>query len=279
MMLPDTRPALMPQTAVGGLFLAMLLGAGACIRSSAGDLSQTAGLFTQKCSFCHTIGKGALVGPDLAAETSRSREAVAASVASMSKNNITLTQDDIDNLVEFLRDKNAAASLEPKAAPSGTTAAGAISQAVSSGAAAPGTAPQAVPNGSKAAGQALFWGEAPLANGGLACASCHSFGAPGSDTLGPDLAGVAARMGPQGLSIAIEKTSFKVMQAAYKKQPVTSKEARDLTAYLFSRAPERGHASLPLPLYGTAGLMVLLGLAAIGYRGRITGVRAKLRRK
>lgn len=128
-------------------------------------------------------------------------------------------------------------------------------------------------------GHALFTGSTPLQNGGPSCAACHSTGG-GAPGLGPDLTTVFVRLGETPLVSACEKTSFKVMDAAYREHPVTRQEALHITRYLEEVAGGRTEPQAPPvgPIGAGAGIAAL-ALIAIGSRGRTPGALRNLTRR
>jgi cytochrome c2 len=217
-------------------------------------------IFQEKCSGCHSIGGGKLVGPDLKDVTKRRDLAwiksfitdPAKMIASDStaqallkeNNNITmptlgLSQDQVEALVEFLGNPGAAPAA-PAAAPSGA--------------------------GDPAAGEKLFTGEKALANGGPPCLACHTVsgaGSLGGGALGPDLTHVVQRYGEPGLSGALKTISFPTMLGPFQNRPLTPIEQADLVA--FFKDADRWHAPVasitPGALTGRALLILGLGLS------------------
>jgi len=174
-------------------------------------------LFIQKCSGCHTIGGGTLVGPDLAIEVSKPESVVTANVRRMQDRAGSLTAVQIQELVQLLKDPNAstrvaAARARPASAP------------------APAPAPAAAA-ASVLTGQQLFNGTQPLQNSGASCISCHRVAGRGG-TLGPDLTHIAAKYHQAALASVIQLSNSRVMHAAYRQHPIAHQEAADLAAYL-----------------------------------------------
>ncbi len=69
------------------------------------------------------------------------------------------------------------------------------------------------------------------------------------------------------------------MQAVYGERPLTSEEVAHLSAFLQTSAQAAGVARsrpLPFPAFGLGGVLILFGLAAAIWRGRLRGVREPL---
>ncbi len=197
-------------------------------------------IFQTRCTSCHTIGKGKLVGPDLQGVTQRRDSAWLHSFISdpsrmfaandptavklrAENNNVTmptlgLTPAEVDAVISYLQ-------------AAGGTGAGQAAP----GAPAPTPAAPAPP-GDPAAGQRLFSGQQRLANGGPPCLTCHTVngtGALGGGALGPDLTHVAQRYGgAQGLTPVLTTIAFPTMMGPFTGHALTPVEVADLVAFL-----------------------------------------------
>lgn len=149
--------------------------------------------------------------------------------------------------------------------------------------------------GNVATGRALFSGATPLHNGGPACIACHTVagvGALGGGSVGPDLTAVFTRYGQAGLAGVLASVPFPAMQPLFRDHPLTPAEQADLVAY-FQQAARQHPASLqPAPtgltynrrslptaeiaVLAAIGAAVLLLLANLIWRDRLTGVRRQL---
>src|SRR5437868_5687007 len=152
-------------------------------------------LFQEKCVACHTVGKGALVGPDLKGVTERRprewlEQWIAAPDAMLAKKdpvaidllhqfrdlpmpNQGLKISDVTAILAYLETAGAAGATEP------TPSAPAV-------------------QGNPEVGKDLFTGVVRFQNGGPPCMPCHSvggIGALGGGQLGPDLTTLVARFG------------------------------------------------------------------------------------
>ena len=134
--------------------------------------------------------------------------------------------------------------------------------------------------GSPEAGKALFTGVVHFANGGPACASCHSTAGldfPGGGSMGPDLTVVYSKLGPDGLNSALETLYFPAMTPIYVYRPLTQDERHNLFAFFQNLS--RQQAEAPMPAIGgiaLAGLVILLAATGIAGRHRLKPVRRRL---
>ena len=200
--------------------------------------------FATTCAGCHSLTGAKLTGPDLTPATAWPLDALRIAVRRMEKNVGPLAPTQVDSLAVLLR----AADFRPR-----VKAAQERIQARFRASLAPADA---------AVGRALFHGDRPLRNGGLACAACHALNGEGG-RLGPDLAGAAARLGGEGpLTSAIEKTAFRVMAPHYGLHPVTAQEALHLGRYLAGVGPASVAAAGPTFVPMGAGA-ALAGMSAL----------------
>lgn len=244
----------------------------------AAPLEQSAGegetLFQAKCVACHTIGGGALVGPDLAGVADRrdaawlsqwilapdkmlaANDPIAVQLLQESNNvpmpNLALSEAEVASLVAFLANPGADAVTQP-AAPLAT--------------------------GDAAHGRALFTGSSRLENGGPPCMTCHSIaglGALGGGALGVDLTKAYETYGGDaGLAAFLNTLPTVTMNAVWSSQPLTPAEQDDLRAFM----QEASFAERPpqtvwlLALLAAAGVALLLLLAQLIWRKRLVSVR------
>ena len=131
-------------------------------------------------------------------------------------------------------------------------------------------------------GRELFTGAIRFANGGPACAACHDTSAlprPGGGTMGPDLTGIAARIGPQGVSTALDTLYFPAMAPLFVAHPLAPDERRAVAAFLEAPPPKAAQSARVVAALGAAaivGAAILLGITAVAGRARIQSVRLAL---
>lgn len=128
-------------------------------------------------------------------------------------------------------------------------------------------------------GEQLFSGALRFRSGGPACAACHAIAAlpfPGGGSLGPDLSGEYAKLGPEGMAVALETLYFPAMAPIYERHLLAPDERRDLAAFIqASSAPARGN-TLVLLVLAAAGCGLWLVIAGAVWRDRVRGVRRRL---
>ncbi len=218
-----------------------------------------AALFQAKCTGCHSIGGGRLVGPDLKDVTQRrSAEwlksfianpsamiATDATAAALQKEygvtmpTLGLSAAEIDALIAYLGNP-------------GNVAAG--------GAAAPAV-------GDPAAGRGIYRGDKALTNGGPPCIACHSVSgasALNGGGLGPDLTHVAGRMGTAGLTAALSTIAFPTMLGPFGASPLTPQEVADLVAFLDQANTSQPESGLVAPGSLSVSALMIFGLGGAG---------------
>lgn len=280
----STPCAPMGKPRVRALFLAGLLAVVPLYEVETAPLARQAdqgqALFQEKCVACHTIGAGDRVGPDLKGVSSRrdrtwltrwlsvpdqmlaQGDPIAKELLEKYGNvpmpNQGLTKEQVEVLVAYL---------ETEGEKGLATAAAATSVAL--------------PPGNAAAGKDLFTGVRRFRNGGPPCMACHSIagiGALGGGALGPDLTTAISRFGGAGLASVLAAIPFPTMNPIYGRRPLTPQEQADLRAFVqqalvAERSPQAARQLTGLAIVGAA---VLLVLAQLFWRRRLTGVRRAL---
>jgi cytochrome c2 len=263
--------------AIGSLWAALPTQANA-----AGDAKAGEQLFQQKgCNACHTIGKGALVGPDLKGVTETRPhdwlvQWISAPDQMIAKKddyavkllhqyhdvqmpNLGLSTADVDNILAFLASPGTAAQ-------------------------ASGPAPQAANEpavkGNPEIGKDLFTGVVRFANGGPPCMACHSvagIGALGGGQLGPDLTEVVKRYGgASAVNAFIAGTPTPTMKAVWGQRPLTTQDRANVVSFLAQAEVSQRPTQAIWQLAGLAalGVVILLTIAAVRWQYRLRfGVR------
>lgn len=241
-------------------------------------------LFEEKCVACHTVGQGALVGPDLQGVTERrdrdwlqrwitapdemlaEGDPTATELLKEYNNvpmpNLGLTEPQVAALIAYL-----------EAAGTGAVQGSQQGSQITSGAQVGAT------QGEPALGKNLFTGADGFANGGPPCMACHSasgIGALGGGALGPDLTGAFGKYGgAAGLDAFISGVPTGTMNAVWADKPLTPEERANLVAFLQEAAVGQRPAQAVWQLTGlaVAGLVTLLAGGHLIWRRRLTEVR------
>jgi len=264
--------------------LATIAGIGAALSAvaNAAETDAAAGqqLFQEKCVACHTVGKGALVGPDLKGVTERRprewlEQWIAAPDAMLAKKDPVATEllhqfrdvpmpnqglktSDVNAILAYL----ATAAAQPSAPPTEPASAPAV-------------------QGNPEIGKELFTGVVRFQNGGPPCMACHSvagIGALGGGQLGPDLTTLVARFGgAAGVDAFVAGMPTPTMKAVWSKFPLTTEERASVVAFLAAQAglsQRPAEAIWQLAGLTVLGVAVLLAVAGFTWRNRLKfGVR------
>ena len=238
-------------------------------------------LFEEKtCVACHTVGKGALVGPDLQGVTARRprewlEQWIAAPDAVLAKKdpyaisllhqfhdvpmpNLGLSASETNSIIAYLE----------------STASGAAAVPATEAASAPAV------KGNPEIGKDLFTGVLRYQNGGPPCMACHStggIGVLGGGQLGPDLTTVATRFGGvAAVDAFIAGTPTPTMKAVWAQHPLTTEERANVVTFLAQAGLSQRPAEAIWQLAGLTvlGVIVLLAIAGFRWRNRLKfGVR------
>lgn len=126
--------------------------------------------------------------------------------------------------------------------------------------------------GDASRGHDLFLGSANFAEGGAACAACHTAGEVsnlGGWSLGPDLTNVLDTLGGEaGFSGWMSNPPAPTMSPLFEDKPLTEQELADVGAFL-SDAPDQDQPSGidRMVLLALVGLAALIGGMALAWRG------------
>lgn len=233
-------------------------------------------LFGTLCVACHTVGGGALVGPDLAGVTERRpREWLLRWIREPDRMLAAGDPTAQQLFEEFHRVPMPNLGID-------VAQAAALLAFLESGSAAAPARPAELPAGDPTAGKALFTGERRFANGGPPCMGCHSvagLGALGGGALGPDLTPSYNKYGgAAGLASFLEGVPTPTMKAVWAPRPLTPAERADLRVFL-EQASVSGRpieAVGKLAALATGGAVLLLAVAQIHWRKRLVAVRRPL---
>lgn len=214
--------------------------------------------FLRKCMGCHTIGGGALTGPDLKPASGWPRKDLAAAIVRMEKNVGPIPETEVELLTDFISAPDAVERLAYEREQAALRHAAQLEPA------------------SAATGRQLFLGSMPLTNGGIACGACHQAGGRGG-TLATSLEDAFTRIGETPLISTCENPGYPVMRAIYTPVPVTKQEAMHLVKYLEEVAVDPREASaIPLHMIGFLGAAALFFGAGWAHKSKAQGTRARL---
>ncbi|MCH7514368.1 MAG: cytochrome c [Bacteroidetes bacterium] len=249
-------------------------------------------IFKLNCAACHTIGKGTLIGPDLAnVHLRRNRDWLfkiirssqtlinsgdETAVALFKQFNMVqmpdqtaFTDDDLNAILTYIEGESPEYIPETE-----TTVAQADETPVEveiTGKPVDEATKEDILNG-----RLLFSGETRLENGGPACLTCHNVlndNLIGGGLLAKDLTEAFTRLNENGIKAMVSNPPFPVMRTAYDNHPVNSDETYLITAFLKFADQERyyqHHRDYQARfLYtGIAGFIVLLIVFTVIWRKR-----------
>lgn len=210
----------------------ILCGILACLFLSAAAAANPATTFAMKCSVCHTVGRGVLVGPDLKGVTERRpRSWLAAWLASPAA---LIASGDVAAVA--LADK-----FKPLRMPDMGLSALEISALIDylavGGPEADARRARRVETATTVEiemGRTLFVGQRAFASGGPSCFSCHRLGKNlgAGGTLGPDLSTAYARYQGKALAALLARGCFPGAARKSDKAALTDEEVFALKAFM-----------------------------------------------
>lgn len=236
-------------------------------------------LFKQKCSACHTVGKGKLVGPDLNDVTKRQQQDWLVKFITSSQTIINggdeyakkifeennkiimpdagLNEAEIKNVLEYITSQSSDAGNTPTI----TSTFKPLKDAT----------PTNIENGSN-----FFSGDERLINGGPSCISCHNVPNAtifGGGNLALDLTTAYSRLGEVGLVNIIQTQPFPAMKQAFINTPLTDNEVYDLSAYLknvdeIQKNQSQSNLSIKFLYSGIGGALIFIVLIASYWHNR-----------
>jgi len=233
-------------------------------------------IFKETCTACHTIGRGKLVGPDLANVENRHSEEWIIKFVKSSQTVIKSGDKYADSLFKAFNQmpmpdhpnltdgqiKGILAYIKENSSASGTSTASV------------NTLP-----GNSTRGKELFVGKIRFTNHGAACNSCHNVDMKGfisGGALGKDLTHAVTRLSATGVGAIVSGLPFPQMKETYASRPVTPQEIADITAFLSTadkQAPARVTSNIGSYLLfgGAAGIIILTILYSIFWIKRKKG--------
>jgi len=220
-----------------------------CINSSNAQ-NQGEQLFSQKCTACHTIGGGKLVGPDLAnVQNKRTDEWIikfmqssqnliksgdSAAIAVFEQHNKVIMPDQdlnvnqIKSIIDYISTNSPDANNPNQKTPAQIFNTVLITEI------------------DIEKGKNLFEGITKLTNGSPACISCHNINNQSmfnGGLLAKDLTTAFSRLSAAGVDGILRNPPFPAMINAFGSTPLTDQEVKDLLAFLYS-TDKRGEVQL-----------------------------------
>jgi len=237
-------------------------------------------LFNQICVACHTIGKGKLVGPDLADVHKRRPEDWLINYIKSSQTVIKSGDPYAVNLFEeynkqLMPDNNYTDS-QVLSVIAYIAANSPVDETVAVEAQA-SEPERPVTEENVGSGRLLFVGKKRFANGGPTCNTCHNLqfdGAITGGTLAKDLTDSYTRLSGVGVKAMMASSPFPAMRQAFEGKPLTDDELFDLTAFLQYVDSESGSQSgrrygARMFFSGLGGAILLFGLfGGVWYRAK-----------
>ena len=240
-------------------------------------------LFGRKCASCHTIGKGARVGPDLkGAHTRRAPDWL--------KRFIRVPSEMLDvdaDAQKLLRESNGVRMPDLGLTEEQAEAMVALVERCSSEvcdltpAFTPVTAATAA---DFQRGEDLFLGLDLLKNGGPPCVVCHSVSRlhgyyAGGGTLAKNLSHVFARFGDEGMDAALRSPPFALMQKIFQEHPLEDDEVFALRSFFYDanlRPANQAGSGISFVFMGILGALLMLILLNVAWSRRLRAVREPL---
>jgi mono/diheme cytochrome c family protein len=213
--------------------LSSLIACGAFSRPArAADAAYAKKIFNQRCTACHSYGKGIKVGPDLKGVTERRKRPWLLNFIRSSQTVIKAGDPVAGGLFQQFKQQRMPdwtdLSEQQIAAILDWFAVNGPEQKEPDERNAAAATPEDLENA-----RALFTGRARLANGGLSCGSCHSIRAGDGTTggtLGPDLTNAYAKYHDRALTLFLKTPCFQ--RAPQRDDYLTPQESFALKAYM-----------------------------------------------
>src|SRR6266542_4015825 len=207
------------------------LGAGPARATETAEADQ---IFNRRCTSCHTYGRGIKVGPDLKGVTERRQKPWLLKFIRSSQTVIKAGDPIAKGLFQQFRqqrmpDWSDLSERQITTLLDWIAAGGPEVKAVDERNAEVATPPEIE------RGRTLFHGEAPLANRGLACITCHSIREDGETTggsLGPNLTAAYTKFQDRALTLFFRHPCFRRVPESLASNYLTPQESFALKAYL-----------------------------------------------
>lgn len=197
-------------------------------------------LFSQKCTVCHTVGGGKLIGPDLSnihqirendwlikfikssQSLINSGDPLAVEIFNQYNKVVMpdqpLSDSEINSILDYIAENSVDTSDPTRKTPSQIFSATSVTEAD-------------IDRGKK-----LFEGSQKFSNGGTPCITCHNIDNPVVFTggmLAKDLTLAFSRLSPAGVDGILRNPPFPAMANSYSQNSLTDQEIKDLLAFLY----------------------------------------------
>ncbi|MBI4347739.1 MAG: cytochrome c [Elusimicrobia bacterium] len=243
--------------------------------------------FRQNCFSCHTIGGGALTGPDLKDVSKRRTQDWATRFLLGPRRMIESGDSDAVKLRDEFRGvvMPDIAGMTPARAEALLRLIDAESKVEKSKFRGLSLIDRPLLPADAAAGRELFLGRVRLRNGAPSCISCHSVGGEGrvfgGGALGPDLTEASARLGgAKALAAWLMSPLTPLMKPVFQRQPLHESEILPLVAFLQQAAetqrPAGPQSRLPFLIAGIGGGVFFLVAFDSVWKGRLRSVRRRM---
>lgn len=224
-------------------------------------------LFSQKCSACHTVGRGKLIGPDLAnVQDRRTEEWIikfvqfsqsviksgdSTAIAVFNQHNKVVMPDQdlkvnqIKSIIDYITTNSPNANSPNKKPPAQIFSAASFTAA------------------DIERGKNIFEGTTKLTNNGPPCISCHNIDNPkvfNGGLLAKDLTTVFSRLGAVGIDGTLRNPPFPAMVNGFGSSPLTDQEIKDILAFLYDAGNRGPFQSTPLLSQFVLLIGIILGL-------------------
>lgn len=241
-------------------------------------------IFKQKCSACHTIGKGKRVGPDLKDVHKKAdiewlkkfikkpsdlfgkdkrADSLLKEFAGIKMPDLGLSDKEVKDILFYIQENSK--TIEAKKAEKKEE-----KKKIK-------VSEETFNKEKYKRGKALFSGEIAFKNKGTPCISCHNVQKVfpfGGGRLGPDLSKAIKNYGEEGLSLTLSNIPFPTMEPIFKSKPLKKDEINAIVYFMKNLKKEKSEKNffyLVLP-----GFVVFFLIPAFIWRKRNYGIRRNL---
>jgi cytochrome c2 len=217
-------------------FLLLMLAAGTAAPARAEGTPLAKAIFTQRCTACHTYGKGTKIGPDLRGIGGRRPRAWLLKFIRSSQGMVRVGDAIAKRLFEQFKQQKMPDWTDLSEEQVGTV----VDWLAAGGPEQKGADERGAEQATEAEiawARGLFRGTAKLSNGGLSCSTCHSIADSGDTrggTLGPSLTDAYSKYRDRALTLFLRRPCFRRLPDSSADLYLTPEESFALKAYLRS---------------------------------------------